>query len=166
MKLIHSPLQLKKFNLLQYEFKLILSESNKKINIKEDIFPKYVVDVNFAWKKNNDGQVVFCKLEINRVNEKEIGYSIVAEGMGIFKLEENTLEADAKNLITYSAPSIVLQELRALIRNNTFIAPHGAYVLPTINIQAQIRQKIEALNAKKLPVKKTPAKKSIVRKKV
>lgn len=161
MKLIHSPLQLKKFNLLQYEFKLILNESNKKINIKEDIFSKYIVDVNFAWKKNNDEQVVYCKLEVNRVNEKEIGYSILAEGMGIFKLEENTLETDAKNLITYSAPSIVLQELRALIRNNTFIAPHGAYVLPTLNIQAQIRQKIEAINTKK-----APAKKSIIRKKV
>lgn len=161
MKLIQSSLQFKKFNLLQYEFKFNLGSGNKKLNIKEDVFPKYIIDVDFAWKKNSDEQIVFCKLEINRGAEQEVGYSIFAEGVGIFKLDENTSEVDRKSLMTYSAPSIVLQELRALIRNNTFIAPMGAYVLPTINIQPQITQKMEELQSKKVPVKKTVSKKSI-----
>jgi len=147
MKLIQSPLQFKKFNLLEYGFKLILNDKYKKVNIKEELFPHYLIEVDFAWKKNNEEHLVYCKLEVNR--EKQAGYHITTEGVGFFKLHEGVSEIEAKQLMMYSAPSIVLQELRALIRNNTFIGPYGAYVLPTVNTQPQIKQKFEELSAKK-----------------
>lgn len=45
-------------------------------------------------------------------------------------------------LLKFSAPGIVLQELRAIIKNNTLLAPLGSYMLPTINITEQVNLRL------------------------
>lgn len=157
MKLIQSNIQLKKFSVMNYEYKFIPNTENRKLKIKEDLFDNYDIEIDFAWKRNDHEVMSFIKLSINRHDAKKIGYSIFIEGVGVFKLAGNLSEADEKNLIQYSCPSIVLQELRAIVRYNTSLSPYGAFNIPTINITEQVKLKMQMLQKTKLlnkPVKK------------
>jgi len=158
MKLINSPIQLIKFNLLNVEYKFITSDSVKKPDLIK-LFNSYHIDIDFAWKKNNDHHLVFCKVEINRNDEKFVGYSIFVEGVAIFKIDNNADIATLNQLLKFSGPSIVLQELRGVIRSITSNGPAGVYTLPTIDINQMVAQKIATVKeANKTKIKRKKAK--------
>jgi preprotein translocase subunit SecB len=150
MKLITSQIQLKTFNLLDLDFKFNPQDKANKLKI-EDLFLKYSLEIDFTWKKLEDRHLVFCHISIN-ANESLKGYSIMAEGMGIFKLDIDVSNEVSQDLLRYSATSIVIQELRAIIRNVTANGPLGRYILPSIDIKEQVKLKFDLL--KKAATKK------------
>jgi hypothetical protein len=155
MKLQSASLQLKKFSLLKFEFKLTAAPENR--SLIQNIFKEYDININFAWKKAKTLDVVFCKIEINRVANSKPGYAIYAEGAGFFEINDSLVSEGQKNsFLQISATSIVVQELRSVMRYNTSLGPLGAYLLPTIDMTEQIKEKVKLTVARKKP--KTGAK--------
>lgn len=142
MEIVKSQIQLEHFHILALDYKFNAEENSKKPEIIRQ-FGSYNVDIDFAWKKTKDFSIVFCKLEINRGSEKKSGYSILAEGAGVFRFDKATETKDIADLLKYSATSIVIAEIRALLRQITIPGPAGPYTLPTVDIKAIIAAKIK-----------------------
>jgi hypothetical protein len=145
MKLIKSPLQFINFNLLKLEYKFTPNKDLKsKPNIKE-LFDSYDVEIDFAWPNKSKSAVVYTKISINKIDKPLFGYSIFIEGAASFTLPSATKIGKPiyDNLILYSATSININNLRDIIRQITADGPLGKYTLPAIDIQKQIKQKLD-----------------------
>ena len=140
-----SPLLLKSFTVLNSSCHTIpFSEMEGGASFKETQ-DKYAIDLDFGIKKEKlSGQtLIFVKLSINP--EKNPGYSIFAEGVGIFSFDETEelSEKDKRGLIQYSAVSICITNVRSFVANMTAYSPFGIYNFPSIDMNALLKQKSE-----------------------
>jgi len=88
------------------------------------------------------------KIDINNGEKKLPGYSIFAEGVAFFNLEDKTSlsEEDKFSLLNFSAFSIALNSLRGFVTSLTANAPWGKYTFPSIDVNDIFKQKMEESN--------------------
>ena len=153
MKAHLSPLTLVDFVITNNIFKFI--PPTEESNIKE-IAASYEIDIDFAILNDKENTRVFIKIGINNSGNVKPGYSIFAEGVGVFQLlkDANLSEEDKKSLLQYSAVSIAVNSLRGFISTLTANAPFGRYVLPSIDVNNLFHQKIQASTRSKAKKKK------------
>lgn len=142
MKPVLSPLTLLDFSILSSNFQFIPAKG-KKVN-PENYFLKYELDLDFAIIDESESKV-FVKIGINNGEKQEPGYSIFAEGVAFFKLEnsDSLSEEDKFSLLHFSAFSIALNSLRGFVTSLTANAPWGKYTFPSIDVNDIFKQKIE-----------------------
>ncbi|KIA90496.1 hypothetical protein [Kaistella jeonii] len=142
MKPILSPLILLDFSILNSNFHFIAPGDDDEIG--NDLFSDYEIDLDFAIF-NEDDTKIFVKVAINQIENPAAGYSIFAEGVAFFKLDESVSlsEDDKISLLQFSGFSITLNSLRGFITALTSIAPLGKYILPSIDVNDAFRQKSE-----------------------
>lgn len=148
-----SPLILKNFLLLRQTFQFIQPEEEVAIS---EITDKYAIDIDFAINKPDDFYQCFLKIEINQADTALPGYQIFIEGVGIFAIDNSfqLSEEERGNLIQYSSISICINSLRSIISNITSFAPFGKYILPSIDVNELLKDKVAVQKQKKLADKK------------
>jgi preprotein translocase subunit SecB len=141
-----SPLALKEFVVINSNYKFINIEDDIDVNT---LFATYSINIDFAIAPVKDFQQVFIKALINQ--EEKQGYSIFAEGVAIFSLNntEELSEEQKVNLLQYSTVSIALNSLRGFIINLTSVGPCGKYILPSIDVNDLFKQKVESVKKTK-----------------
>lgn len=111
-----------------------------------EFMARYPIDIDFDIHQNKEEGVyfVFVSVEINPDNQA--GYSIMAEGCGVFNMntkvdEDPQLDA----LVLHSGVNICITNLRAYIANMTASYPMGKYNFHLIDM-------VDLLNNKRLQV--------------
>jgi len=148
MKIPESNLELVEFAILNSSYRFI--EPQEEINIKE-IFKKYEIDIDFGKRDvKSEEQLhlfnVIVKALINQSNEFYPGYQVLAEGVSVFRIH-HAQEMDNKlltNLKNVSALSIAINNLRNYITNMTAYGPFGKFILPAIDVNQLVKNKIES----------------------
>lgn len=140
-----SPLILLDFAILNSSFKFIAPPDNTDIR---KLISEYLLDIDFAIIQDSDNTRVFIKAAINQNDNTLSGYSIFAEGVAIFNISQtaNLTEEDKKSLLQFSAVSISLNSLRGFISSLTANAPFGRYILPSIDVNDLLQQKIKTIS--------------------
>lgn len=135
-----SSLILKDFAIINTNCEVIPFEnSNSDFNTLQNSYP---IDIDFGLQedKNKNLSVVFIKITINP--EKEKGYYVFVEGMGVFTFDENSnISDEEKHKFAPSAINICITSLRAYIANLTTYYPFGKFNFPTINMTDLLKQK-------------------------
>ncbi len=146
MKAPLSPLTLIDFAIVNSNFRFISPPGA--INIKQ-VAATYEIDIDFAILADPDSTNtrIFIKTAINNVKEPKPGYSIFAEGVGVYRLSNDAAlsEEDKQSLLQFSAVSITLNSLRGFISSLTSNAPLGRYILPSIDVISLFRQKAQSI---------------------
>lgn len=146
MKSLRSPLILEDFAILDCEYNFTSADSDEVKDI-ESLIDNYVIDIDFGMSDNDLGNIIFfAKISINRNEEfKPIhpGYSIFVEGASVFSFDEKSALSDDEKatLLSYSALSITINNLRGFISALTAFAPFGKYMLPAIDVNNLLEQK-------------------------
>jgi len=138
-----SPFHLRDFLLLKQSIEVLPPPENQSVNIFE-ITDSYNIDIDFTIQDTQKPfYQVFVKISINLTKQKEIGYSIFAEGVGIFEFDDSIVnnEAEKSNFIYFSGLSICINGLRAIIANVTSHCPFGKYTLPSIDVNELLKDK-------------------------
>lgn len=145
MKSLRSPLILKDFAVLDSEFSFTAA-GDVVVNNVESLLDNYLIDIDFGMGDNEDGNTIFfAKISINRNEESKAilpGYSIFVEGASIFSFDEKAALSDDEKatLLSYSALSITINNLRGFISALTAFAPFGKYMLPAIDVNNLLEQ--------------------------
>lgn len=144
MKPISSPLNIVDFAVMNLEFNFIKPQSQTEIDFRK-YFNEYELEIDFGIHSNEIIQV-FIKAEINRVEKKLPGYSILAEVACIFEFNKKIeITPEAKNNIEgFSTIYIALNILRGFISQITANGPIGRYILPSIDLNELIERKKNA----------------------
>jgi preprotein translocase subunit SecB len=145
MKAIQSPFSLKNFLLLKQIVEFVPEKEENDLEFNQYI-NAYNIDIDYMIKDvQKPVYNVFVKIQINMSEDKLPGYSIFAEGVGIFEIEENdvTSSQQISNYLHYSGLSICINSLRSVISNTTAHGPIGKYTLPSIDLNALITAKNE-----------------------
>lgn len=142
-----SPLILVDFSILNSNFQFIAPGDDDEIG--NDFFANYEIDLDFAIFTEDDTKI-FVKVAINQVENPAAGYSIFAEGVAFFKLDESVelSEEDKVSLLQFSGFSITLNSLRGFITALTSLAPLGKYILPSIDVNDAFRQKSKKVESR------------------
>jgi preprotein translocase subunit SecB len=149
MKAVLSPLRLLDFAILNSNLKFLVPE--QEINIPE-LIASYPIDIDFAIVEEQDKNTrVFIKASVNHSKPVLSGYSIFAEGVAVFSLSDKKAlsKEDRDYLLQYSAVSIALNSLRGYIISLTANAPFGRYILPSIDVNALFKEKINTIQETK-----------------
>jgi preprotein translocase subunit SecB len=153
---LKSVFDLQEFVILRntYEFK----PPEKGNIIVSDIISKYLIDIDYTIKakgKENLQFQIFVKIEINK-DFIQPGYSLFIEGVGFFKFEKSHQLSDDEKLsfLQTSGISICINCLRSLMGGLTAYGPFGKYLLPSIDVNDLVEQKVlkmqETVKKKKL----------------
>lgn len=140
-----SNLKFIEFFILRSNFQFNLPENE--IDIRE-LFDKYFIDVDFGKReeKMKDKIIleIFVKANINNQENPLPGYSLSAEGVGIFELSfsENLAKQDLDSLKDVSSLSITINALRNYITQITMSGPVGKFNLPAVSVNDLIKQKL------------------------
>ena len=148
MKIAASNLELVEFVVMKSNYKFI--DPQMEIEDTKAIFNKYEMEIDFGKKdiKTDKDEHLFnviVKTMINQTDEPQPGYQIIAEGISIFRVY-NAQEMDNKtltNLKNISALSIAINNLRNYVTNMTAYGPFGKYILPAIDVNKLLKEKIE-----------------------
>ena len=135
------------FLVLRYSCEFIDPSSKQKDLKIKSITDKYIVDVDFTIVKKDEENknLTYCKISINNSDKKLPGYSIFAEGVGVFdgdlgkELEQNRYI----NEIQIPAIAHGINHLRNFIMNATSQSPFGKYVVPFLDLGKLIKSKAE-----------------------
>jgi preprotein translocase subunit SecB len=149
MKITESNLELVEFAIINSNYKFI--DPQTKIEDTKAVFNKYEMEIDFGKKdiKTDEDEHLFnviVKTIINQTDEPQPGYQLLAEGISIFRIH-NAQEIDNKtltNLKNISALSIAINNLRNYITNMTAYGPFGKFILPAVDVNQLIKNKIES----------------------
>jgi hypothetical protein len=127
---------------------------------------KYHLDLDYGFRKDVDFLFVFMKISINRVDVPLDGYSIFCEGVGVLKnIDFGAMPDQDKADLKFLILSYCLSQLRSYIAVLTASSSFGKYLLPLINLDGIVKEKIKQKeNRASVPI--APKKKIRVRKKV
>lgn len=146
MEAIKSPLILKNFTILNSTCEVTPIEATNNGNF-EDIQNQYAIDIDFGIQENEENKVilVFSKVSINP--NKEPGYYIDVEGVGVFDFDEsfNLSFEDKKTYIQHSAINICITNIRAFVANTTSYFPFGRFNFAAINMNDLLEKKRTAI---------------------
>jgi|LSQX01.1.fsa_nt_gb preprotein translocase subunit SecB len=148
MKISKSKLEFVDFLVLHTEYGFL--EPSKRVNIKTT-FNSYEVELDFGKKKeklkNGKSQInIHIRIMINMDENPQPGYKILATGVGLFELaaDEKMDKKEMANLENISALSISINAMRNYISQLTAHGPFGKFVLPAVNVNDLIREKVKA----------------------
>lgn len=153
MKATISPLSIVDFAITSMDFRM-QAPAKAETDVQE-MFGRYEIDIDFSIMKKD---IIIVSISANINMEKELpGYSIAAEAGCFFKFDEavKLSESDRASLEGFSTIYIALNSLRGLISNFTANAPFGRYILPSVDLNALIGQKmkLQADNKTSKPMK-------------
>ncbi len=132
-----SPLILCDFFLLKSDYRFVFPEKSVNADNVKKWFDNYKVDVDFQIQGEQTSFNVYVKMLVNYEEEVLPGYSMFAEGVGMFKFEGEGIDEKGKSeLMHYSAVPIVINSLRTYIGNQTAYGPWGKFVVPTFDLNA------------------------------
>lgn len=134
-----SPIVLDTFDILQSDISIIF---NADINVNLlQVTKEYPVDIDFyTIAQNEDSFAIYTKVTIN--HEKKPGYSIFAEGAGLFSIDKSVSDNDRQKLIN-SGINICITNLRAYISTVTAFYPLGRFSFHSVDMQALFKSKLE-----------------------
>ena len=138
-----SPFILRNFLLLKQSIEFVPPPNDQAINISE-ITDLYNIDIDFTIQDDQKPfYQIFVKIEINVSEQKQFGYSIVSEGVGIFEFDKSieNIEKEKGNYLYFSGISICINSLRSIILNVTAHSPFGKYTLPSIDVDELLKDK-------------------------
>ncbi len=80
---------------------------------------------------------------INVDEQKQVGYSIFSEGVGIFEFDKNEKlsQEEIGNYLYLSGIPICISSLRSIISNLTCHSPFGKFTLPSVDINSLLEDK-------------------------
>ncbi len=135
-----SILKIKEFYILNSTCVSLPIKSDTQNTSCGDFMSKYPVEIDFDVRQNEDDSmyVVFVKVAINK--QKDEGYSIVAEGCGIFE-KIDVAEDEFINILLNSGVSICITNLRSYVANITSYYPLGRFNFHSIDMQALLKAK-------------------------
>lgn len=148
MKAKFSPLELHTFELLNSSYKFNVPKKDE-IDVTE-LFKSYSVSIDFSHSDiENDLIQVFVIINVNNLKKPKEGYSLSAEGMGVFELLGNDKISDdlLNNLKFYSTVNMMINNLRNIMFQLTNVGPLNGYILPPIDILDLFKKK--KMSAKK-----------------
>lgn len=147
MKISKSKLGFVDFLVLHTEYAFV--ESKKRVEVK-DVFNAYEVELDFGKKKEplKNGIIrinIHIRIMINMEDNPQPGYKIAAAGVGLFELaaDEEMDKKEAANLENISALSISINAMRNYIAQLTAHGPFGKFVLPAVNVNDLIKEKMD-----------------------
>lgn len=131
---LKSALNLEHFAVLQSHYDFTQPKRNPKDTLK--LFQSYEIDIDFAHHFEEDGLIrVFVKIGINQSNNEIPGYKLFVEGVGFFRITDNSLnENDLNSLQYYSTVNMIIGYLRNTLTSLTSSSPMGPYLLPSIDL--------------------------------
>ena len=138
-----SQLLLRNFLLLKQTIEFIPTPTSEPINI-QDITDLYPIDIDFFIQDSQKPLYqLFVKIEINLSDQKLPGYSIFAEGVGVFEFDKSIENNDSEkgNFLYYSGISICINSLRSIIANVTSHGPIGKYTFPSVDVNELLKDK-------------------------
>jgi preprotein translocase subunit SecB len=147
MKATVSPLSIIDFAVTSMDFKM-KPPAKAETDIQE-MFGGYEIDIDFSIVKSD---IIMVSISAKINTEKGLpGYSIAAEAGCFFRFDEssNLSETDRASLESFSTVYIALNSLRGLISSFTANAPFGRYILPSVDLNALIKQKVAQQNDNK-----------------
>lgn len=147
-----SPLDLAEFALINQEFKFIHHEDQPEV---EALFEQYVIDIDFSINTSDSIHFqVLVKIVVNP-DQSLPGYYIASTGVGFFDFSQSpSISLEGKrDFLQLSGISICINQLRGIIAMLTANAPFGKYLLPAIDVNDLLKQKVDSL--KKKDVKQT-----------
>ncbi|TWV15106.1 hypothetical protein FQ707_01980 [Bacteroidaceae bacterium HV4-6-C5C] len=113
-----------------------------------DITQKYPVDIDFKIQTDNKGSfLIFVKVDINAGDKIKSGYSISAEGVGLFSLSQEAPQDKVQGYVN-SGVNICITNLRAYINTMTSFYPLGRFSFHSIDMPALFKSKEEEMNSK------------------
>src|SRR5690606_33175232 len=116
------------------------------VNI-ESILDAYKIDVDFSIN-TADEQVFQLYMEIAINNDKSLpGYSIYSQGVGLFDFSRfpKLTQKEKRDFLQFSGISICINQLRGIINLLTTHGPFGKYLLPAIDVNDLLKQKVKSL---------------------
>lgn len=139
-----SPLILERFDILTSKCNLIPSE-DPSLNLIEET-KKMPLNIDFAITNNEENHsiYIFVKVEINVDEKLKPGYSIMAEGVGVFSFESSVSEEEKKGL-TSSGVNICITNLRSYVNTITSFYPLGRFSFHSIDMLALFKDKVETV---------------------
>lgn len=143
MRIKKSPFLLKNFLLLKQNVEFIPPPNNEKVNVSE-VFDSYSIDIDFAVQDAPSSLYqIFTKIMINVDEQKQVGYSIFSEGVGIFEFDKNEKlsQEEIENFLYLSGIPICISSLRSIISNLTCHSPFGKFTLPSVDINSLLEDK-------------------------
>ena len=136
-----SPLLLDSFNILNSKCEIIHSD-NSFIDLLETT-NSMPVDIDFSIRNTeNDSILVFTKVEINNSDNPQPGYSILAEGVGLFHFEASITDAEKKQLVN-SSINICITNLRSYVNTITSFYILGHFSFHAVDMPALFKSKAD-----------------------
>lgn len=137
-----SPLVLDRFEILDSSCRIIPSDDPEH-NLM-DATKEMPVDIDFAIQEADNGSqiYIFVKAGINNVEKQLSGYSISAEGVGVFSFDSSVTEAEKKTLVN-SGVNIAITNLRAYINTMTSFYPLGHFSFHSVDMPALFKSKVD-----------------------
>ena len=143
MKFKKSELELVEFSVVQSDFSVVSPKSQKDL---DDSILNYEIDINYTFPDlKSKPHRIFLKIEINKTRKQKAGYSIFVEGVAFFNLPDNMNEVKKLDLLNYSGVPILLGNIRSFIASMTSFAPFGRYIVPSIDLQDLLMQKVKSI---------------------
>lgn len=143
-----SPLVLETFFVVENRFKFI-QPNDELQNPQTELFDHYEIDLDFSIRpvsEENEPVItfnVFTKVSVNQPKQPLDGYSAFMEVVGAYSLPKESLsDKDIENLMSLSALSIMINCLRGVLMDITSNAPLGRYILPSIDVNDLLKQKV------------------------
>ena len=139
-----SPLILDSFNILNSKCEIIHSDDSS-IDLLENT-KSMPVDIDFSIASNEDDSIlVFTKVEINNADNPLPGYSIFAEGVGLFHFEASLTEDEKKQLVN-SSINICITNIRSYINTITSFYILGRFSFHAVDMPALLKSKADSIN--------------------
>lgn len=143
MKVKKSLLNFHKFMVVASFFEAIPFEQEQEKQKLPDIPLDMNIDILTNPQSHSTYNVV-VELSGNQGKKKLPGYSFFIGSEGIFTIDhQKELQKDSiDQLLAYSAVPMVINSLRGYLSNLTSYSIYGQYLLPSIDIQQLIQQKV------------------------
>ena len=141
MEVARSVLSFENFWVLHSSCTFIEEETNSEVDLFS--LPMYV---DFDVTETKEGFFnVYLDVNINSDDNARSGYAIFVSVFGLFYLNEidKLSQMDIEEYSFFSAVPMLLGSTRGFIQNLTSNGLYGQYLLPTINLEDLIDQKME-----------------------
>lgn len=137
-----SSLDLAEFILINQQYQFTFPPEEEESGA---IMADYIVDIDFSIN-SLDNQVFQLYVSIGVNREKLLsGYTIYSEGVGFFDFSKSpklTIK-EKRDFLQFSGISICINQLRSIIGSLTAHGPFGKYLLPAIDVNDLLAQKMK-----------------------
>lgn len=144
-----SPLEWKKFGILNWEQNFIEPDQGASEVSLPELFDDYKIDIDFVHKDTDNYLIqVFVKIGINDIDEPKAGYRIFIEAVGIFDttMLSELEESHQQNLKLFATLNLMIGRIRGIIPMLTGQSLFGAYNLPPLDLSDLLSKKAKSVN--------------------